>query len=84
MKYEHLYVDQILKVTLDATFSTMGEEAGQQLLDDFATQRAATILGLYAMANPEAIIHFDSVEYEEPCEDHPDYLVIFLNLNVEE
>lgn len=84
MKQEHLFVEEWTEATVIATYATLGEEEGKKEFDLYATVAAGRVLGLYAIAHPEAKVQFDSIEFEEPCEEHPETGYIFVNIIVEE
>lgn len=84
MKKEHLFVEEWTEASVVSAMSILGEEEGKKEFDLYATVAAGRVLGLYAIAHPEVKIQFDSIEFEEPCEEHPETGHIFVNLIVEE
>lgn len=84
MKKERLFVVAYPRATLVAMMAIAGEEKGYKEIDKAATSHAATVMGLYAIANPDLIVKFDAIEYEEPCEEHPEDVWVYVHLNIEE
>lgn len=83
-RHEKLFVTKVEEATVVSLFADAGEERGREAFDGFATTKAATVIGLYVIANPDTIIKFDAIEYEEPCEEHPEDIWIYVHLNIEE
>lgn len=84
MKKERLFVVAYQEATLVAFMARAGEEKGREEIENAAISHAATVMGLYAIANPDLVVKFDSIEFEEVCEEHPKDVWVYVNLNIEE
>lgn len=84
MKKERLMAAMYEKVSVDAAYSVMGEEAAQKLFDECVNRDASIAIGAYVVEHMEAAVRCDEIECEHPCEEHPDFFYIYVTISVEE
>ena len=84
MKKERLLAAIYEHASVVAAMSRMGEEKGRAFLDQCADQEASIAMGVYMGEHKDKAIRFDAIEYEEPCEEHPDQLYVYVHIIVED
>ena len=70
--------------SVTATFSMLGEEEGRKILDSNADRHCAEAVAAYIAEHKDVAVQFGDIEYEEPCEEHPDQLYVYVHILVGE
>ena len=83
-KEEKLLVAIYDNHSVTATFSVLGEEEGRKVLDSNADRHSAEAVAAYLVNHKNATVQCGDIEYEEPCEEHPDQLYVYIHVLVEE
>lgn len=65
------------------------DEMGEEMYQQVALVSAARVLGIYIISKTTQFgqtdpVYFDSIELEDPCEEHPGVIAEFVHLEEEE